>query len=749
MAALLVFAGCKKDKEMEGTTLKASIEQHESDDDKTSLNPTDGAISWMAGDKITVYNGTVTATFRLTSGEGSTNGTFTYNGDFDINDNTMALYPETGVLTDNTVTFTVPQQQNVTEPGTFANGANPMLGLKSGDGFMFGSICGCLGLKLTGNNVDITAIEIVSANETLAGTVTGYFNNSGSETTNGTNSVRLNCTTTLTAEEKEFFIVLLPGTLGNGFTMNIYNGDEIIFTKTTTSNLIMLPNKVKIMNTLNVEATPAGSVIDLSTLTDNYEAQDGDILTGTLSQHYNISVAEGASVTLWNASINPGHSYKSPHGACIRCDNDATIVIEGENDMYVWTEQMPCIYIASGKTLTITGNGSLNASSTGMITAAIGGCYSSGNSCGNIVIESGNITATAGSCAAIGAGFNGNCGNITINGGTITATSTAATAIGCGNQMCFTCGDITINGGTVTATGSRAGIGGGYQSNCGDITITGGTIIATGISGSGIGAGNGKSGTWGYCGNITISGGNVTASSSGGVGIGGGCMANCGDILISGGTVTATGGNDYVAIGGSTNHTCGSITITEGVTSVTATKGANAPRCIGIGKGDYAICGTVTIGGTVYPDGATPNQADGLTFVYPVQETTITWNSSFINSVNIMSWGHDSGVSTSNGGITATFTENAGLSSSGITIGNSSAYGITFSTTTGNISKIEIYGTDNSAAGLPSGWDYDDETHKVTWQGTSAPSVTMNGVNAGPGEDVHIDYISQIVFTVQ
>ena len=84
-----------------------------------------------------------------------------------------------------------------------------------------------------------------------------------------------------------------------------------------------------------------------------------------------------------------------------------------------------------------------------MITAAIGGCYSSGNSCGNIVIESGNITATAGSCAAIGAGFNGNCGNITINGGTITATSTAATAIGCGNQMCFTCGDIKLYGGPV------------------------------------------------------------------------------------------------------------------------------------------------------------------------------------------------------------------------------------------------------------------------------------------------------------
>lgn len=560
-----------------------------------------------------------------------------------------------------------------------------------------------------------------------------------------TNSQEDNGIITLPAGNGEKWAILLPQEAKTGGEAYAA-GDEYAGTFGAVPALFangMFPAGIAV----DVTTSTHNYLVDLSTLTGDYEAVDGDTLTGTLSQHYNISVAEGASVTLWNASINPSHSYKSPHNPCIRCDNDATIVIEGENDMYVWTEQMPCIYIASGKTLTITGNGSLNASSTGMITAAIGGCYSSGNSCGNIVIESGNITATAGSCAAIGAGFNGNCGNITINGGTITATSTGATAIGCGNQMCFTCGDITINGGTVTATGSRAGIGGGYQSNCGDITITGGTIIATGTSGSGIGAGNSTSGTWGYCGNITISGGNVTASSSGGVGIGGGCLANCGDILISGGTVTATGGNDYVAIGGSTNHTCGSITITEGATSVTATKGANAPRCIGMGKGDYAICGTVTFGGTEYPSGATPNQADGLTFVYPVQETTITWNSSFINSVSIMPWGHDSGVSASDGGITATFTENAGLSSSGITIGNSSAYGITFSTTTGNISKIEIYGTDNSANGLPSGWSYDGT--KVTWQGTSASSVTMNGVNAGPGEDVHIDYISQIVFTVQ
>lgn len=252
MAALVLFAGCNKDKETQGTTLKASIEQQKGDS-KTSLNPTNGAINWTAGDKIIVYNGTSSATFTLSAGAGSTNGTFNYAGEFEITDDAKAAYPETCVITDNGMTFTLPEEQNLASPGSFANGANPMLGIKAGDGFTFVSVCGGLGLSLTGDNVDITAIEIVSENEMLTGTYTGYFNNDNIDVANGTNSVRLNCTTTLTAEPKEFYIVLPVGVLSNGFTLNIYNGTaDPIFTKTTTTDLTVELNKVKKMNALEV-----------------------------------------------------------------------------------------------------------------------------------------------------------------------------------------------------------------------------------------------------------------------------------------------------------------------------------------------------------------------------------------------------------------------------------------------------------------------------------------------------------------
>ena len=250
-------------------------------------------------------------------------------------------------------------------------------------------------------------------------------------------------------------------------------------------------------------------------------------------------------------------------------------------------------------------------------------------SCGKIVIKDGNITTTAG-VSAIGAGF-GNCGEINIEGGYIDAYSSMGRAIGSGivnDSSCDdiiisngtviakggigagsgTCGNITISGGDITATGYRAGIGGGDKGSCGDITITGGKISATGYySGSGIGGGD-----KGSCGNITITGGEIEARSAAvgdysyGAGIGGGDTdANCGNIYISGGTIEATGSVAGSGIGaGNTGSNCLNITIENTVTKVIAIKGQDSSTSIGKGESS-TTCGTVTIGGVVYPDGIT------------------------------------------------------------------------------------------------------------------------------------------------
>lgn len=87
----------------------------------------------------------------------------------------------------------------------------------------------------------------------------------------------------------------------------------------------------------------------------------------------------------------------------------------------------------------------------------------------------------------------------------------------------------------------------------------------------------------------------------------------CGVITINGGTVTATGGERAAGIGtGNADigiNTCGAITIAAGVISVTAKKSSSNPGPNSIGKGEILnggtpICGTITIGGTVYWDGS-------------------------------------------------------------------------------------------------------------------------------------------------
>lgn len=365
-----------------------------------------------------------------------------------------------------------------------------------------------------------------------------------------------------------------------------------------------------------IAMTMNSRVVDLSKLTAHYTAQDGDTLSGILngeSQPYKINVnTDGASITLLDATINGKNDEELCSWAGINCENNATIILEGTNNVTSFHEDYPCIHIASGKTLTIQGSGTLNASSNGY-GAGIGSSYNV--DCGNIVINSGTINATGGiMMAGIGGGFRKNCGSITINGGNVTATGgRGAAGIGTGMSQVMS---ITINGGNVKATGGSgaAGIGTGRSQEsitCGDISITAGIVNATGGRGAaGIGSGfvtyNGIHNT---CGNISITGGQVTATGGdGGDHVYPDIIDNTSweNFTYYGGAGIGTGStvNRYGSNAGSSS--CGYIRITGG--QVTATKGGGtypATNSIGKNESSYNLgtCGTITIGGTVYPDG--------------------------------------------------------------------------------------------------------------------------------------------------
>lgn len=294
---------------------------------------------------------------------------------------------------------------------------------------------------------------------------------------------------------------------------------------------------------------PFAATVNLSTLTGNYTAQNGDVLTGTLegkSQPYKISIADGATVTLSDATINGSNSKDFPW-AGLTCLGNCTVVLEGSNTVKGFYDEFPGIQAAKNEgagdeyTLVIEGNGSLDARSSGY-GAGIGGGYSDNDaefgkiSCGDIIIRGGIVTATGGSYAAgIGSGGRGTCGNITISGGDVTATGGA----------------------------QAAGVGSGNEGTSGAITISGGKVTATGrVWAAGIGSGNG---------------------------------GTSGAITISGGEVEATAGKQAAGIGSGYEGTSDDIIITNDITKVMATKGIEAPYSIYVG--DEESASTITIGG--------------------------------------------------------------------------------------------------------------------------------------------------------
>ena len=262
--------------------------------------------------------------------------------------------------------------------------------------------------------------------------------------------------------------------------------------------------------------TPA-TTLDLSKVTADTVIANNTTVTGTLGANVKISIADGATVTLKDVTIN-GTDSESYKWAGLTCAGNATITLEGTNTLKGFWKYYPGLFVPKGKTLTIKGSGSLNASN--VEAAGIGGCCvdaTSGiqkeqGSCGTIVIEGGTITATGGKNAAgIGCGNGSDCDGVTIKGGTVTATG-GTTAAGIGSaQTDSSCGDILISGGTVTATGgdyaAGVGTGRGDNSKCGAITVantvTKFTATKAGYATNSVGRARAGSSV---CGTVTIGG---------------------------------------------------------------------------------------------------------------------------------------------------------------------------------------------------------------------------------------------------
>lgn len=395
-------------------------------------------------------------------------------------------------------------------------------------------------------------------------------------------------------------------------------------------------------------------------------AEENALIMGSGEETGNsITIGDGAFVGLSGVNIRKTET----DSYCIKCLGSATVDLLSGTTNTLLTENMHSIALRagdSGTTLTIDGSGTLNATSRYSYPGIGGGYGNLYNTCGNITINGGHVTAVGASkSAAIGSDFGYDCGTVTIGSNVACVTAvTSDDAVVClgSNHYCpgvyidgierwdgseyknsgeeyiphtkFVFGNINKSAVTVPA-GGRGLINGTGEETSNNILI--GDDGWTMLNGVNIANASGD-----YCvkceGDATViladktmntlsgtqsiypallAGGTGTTLTVKGKGalkalggatspaIGGGGLYDreCGNIVFESGIIDARGGTYSTAIGAAPGGSCGNITVANGVTHLVAKRGTDCNQdCIG--RSIYGgSCGSVTINGVEYWDG--------------------------------------------------------------------------------------------------------------------------------------------------
>ena len=230
-----------------------------SDSESTrTIRQDDGYVYWDTDESIKIFYDSQTYGV-FTSKNKSVSELVTFGGKFnlpvsdtDISSNgVVALYPsQDAEYNEGNVIFTLPSQQEA-EVDTFKKGMFPSIAQSKSSALSFYNICG--GIKLSVKNEGIKSITLRGNNsEFLAGRISVSFTKSGIPDYSIVDGVT---EITLTAPQdgyfevgKMYYIVALPCTLLNGFTMVYHTDDEDATTK--------------IKNTVTIHRSKFGLVLD-------------------------------------------------------------------------------------------------------------------------------------------------------------------------------------------------------------------------------------------------------------------------------------------------------------------------------------------------------------------------------------------------------------------------------------------------------------------------------------------------------
>ncbi len=264
--------------------LSSLLEGQTSQSTKTAVNPDNGSVSWSEGNKISVFDNSVTAE--------SHNNCFEFAGDSKFSGQVpedatefYALYPysENASFSDGAISTTLPAEQFATA-GTFADNVAVMAGKVDGSAIKFKNICSHIGFTITDDITDVKSITLMgNGSEALCGTFSVSFTDGEPSVTvsNPETYVRLYNEDGSALAAGTYYFTILPVEFSKGFT--------VILTKTDGSQ------KAKSISSAVSKVSVRNKILPLKELTANqYEEH----------LNYFVRYNEGFDITVGGYTFN-------------------------------------------------------------------------------------------------------------------------------------------------------------------------------------------------------------------------------------------------------------------------------------------------------------------------------------------------------------------------------------------------------------------------------------------------------------
>ena len=262
-------------------------------------------VEWLAGDAISIFDGTVN-TEATTTGSGASatfTATLTNPGPW------YALYPYSAGASISTgiITATLPAAQTAVA-GTFADDLNMAVALSEGSTLAFKNVLGLIKFTI-GADADIVKVTLTGNNsETLAGTVDIDYN--GGEPTWSINSgaaTAIELTGTFVKGSTYYFAVL-PQTFTNGFTLTYTNSSDVDRVESTSNEMVLGRSQIRNIGSPDIIVFADADV--KAALVAHFDANgDGEISkaeaeTVTYNDFEDIVGSTGDNITdLWGADL--------------------------------------------------------------------------------------------------------------------------------------------------------------------------------------------------------------------------------------------------------------------------------------------------------------------------------------------------------------------------------------------------------------------------------------------------------------